>query len=234
LLELLAAQPHEGAVARVALQDEAALDGFFTEVTGTPQARPEWFSLVIHSALTLTAARAYRPFGEIAAACLQPAAARHGRTVTRDHQRELGERLRRLPAHPDVTAAIRQLRGAGFGVVTLANSTAEFAEDQLRNAGLSDLIQAVYSADEVRMLKPAPEPYRHVLNSQHIDAADAADAVLIAAHDWDVAGAAAAGLRTALITRDGRVPPRASPSPPISATSLHVIATELINQHSPR
>lgn len=81
------------------------------------------------------------------------------------------------------------------------------------------------------MLKPAPEPYRHVLNSQHIDAADA---VLIAAHDWDVAGAAAAGLRTALITRDGRVPPRGSPSPAISATSLHVIATELINQHSPR
>jgi hypothetical protein len=30
------------------------------------------------------------------------------------------------------------------------------------------------------MPKPAPEPYRHVLNSQHIDAADA---VLIAAHD---------------------------------------------------
>jgi 2-haloacid dehalogenase len=92
------------------------------------------------------------------------------------------------------------------------------------------LIQAVYSADEVRLLKPAPEPYRHVLNSQHIDAADA---VLIAAHDWDGAGAAGTGLRAALITRNGRVPLPASPSPAISATSLHAIATELINQHSP-
>ncbi|HLI35783.1 MAG TPA: haloacid dehalogenase type II [Streptosporangiaceae bacterium] len=209
------------------LLDLAALDGFFTELTGTPEARPEWFSLMIHSALTLTAARTYRPFGEIAAACLAPVAARHGRTATRDHQRELGERLRQLPAHPDAAAAIRRLRGAGFSVVTLTNSTTEVAEDQLHNAGLRDLIQVVYSADEVRMLKPAPEPYHHVLNSQH---ATPADTVLIAAHDWDIAGAAAAGLRTALITRDGQGPLPASESPAMSATSLQAIATELINR----
>jgi 2-haloacid dehalogenase len=212
------------------LLDLAALDEFFAELTGTPEARPEWFSLMIHSAVTLTAARTYRPFGEIGAACLPPVAARHGRTATGDHQRELGERMRRLPAHPDAEAAIRQLRGAGFGVVTLTNSTAEVAEDQLRNAGLRDLIQAVYSADQVRMLKPAPEPYHHVLSSQH---AVPADAILVAAHDWDVAGAAAAGLRTAFITRDGRGPLPASASPAMTATSLQAIATELTNQQSP-
>lgn len=213
------------------LLDLAALDEFFTELTGTPQARPEWFSLLIYNALTLTAARAYRPFAEIAAACLPPVAARHGRTATPDHQRELGERLRRLPAHPDATAALRQLRGAGFDVVTLTNSTLEVAEDQLRNAGLRELIQGVYSADEVRMLKPAPEPYRHVLHCRH---AGPASTVLVAAHDWDIAGAAAAGLRTAFISRDGRSPLPASAPPATSATSLHAIAAELINQQSLR
>jgi len=211
------------------LLDLAALDTFFTELTGTPGARPEWFKLVIHSALTLTAARAYRPFGEIAAACLAPVAARHGRTATRDHQRELGERLRRLPAHPDARAALGQLRNAGLGVVTLTNSTPEVAEDQLRNAGLRDLVQTVYSAAEVRMLKPAPEPYHHVLRSQHVTPADA---ILIAAHDWDIAGAAAAGLRTALITRDGQLPLPASATPAVSATSLAAIAAELTGQQS--
>lgn len=213
------------------LLDLAALDEFFTGLTGTPEARPEWFSLMIHNAMTLTAARAYRPFGEIAAACLPHVAARYGRTATSGQQRELGERIRRLPAHPDAAAAIRQLRDAGFGVVTLTNSTADVAEDQLRNSGLRDLIQAAYSADEARMLKPAPEPYQHVLNSEHVSAADA---VLIAAHDWDIAGAAAAGLRTAFISRDGRVPPAASASPDMSATSLRAIATELISQQSAR
>ena len=213
------------------LLDLAALDEFFDEVTGTPRARQEWFSLMIHSALTLTAARAYRPFGEIGAACLPPVAARHGRAVTRDHQRELGERMRRLPAHPDAGAAMRSLRDSGFGVVTLTNSTAEVAEDQLRNAGLRGLVQAVYSADEVRMLKPAPEPYRHVLDGQD---ATPAGTVLIAAHDWDIAGAAAAGLRTAFITRDGRSPLPAYPPPAISATSLQAVAAELINQEAVR
>jgi 2-haloacid dehalogenase len=213
------------------LLDLAALDEFFTKLTGTPGARREWFKLMIHTALTLTASRAYRPFGEIAAECLPPVAARYGRTVTREHQREVGERLRRLPAHPDAAPAIRKLRGAGFSVVTLTNSTIDVAEDQLRNAGIRDLIQAVYSADEVRMLKPAPEPYHHVLNSQRTESADA---VLIAAHDWDIAGAAAAGLRTAFITRGGQVPLPASAPPDTSATSLDAIAAQLMSSPSRR
>jgi 2-haloacid dehalogenase len=165
------------------------------------------------------------------AACLPPVADRHGRAATRNHQRELGERLRRLPAHPDAADALRRLRNAGFGVVALTNSTAEVAEDQVRNAGLRDLIQDVYSADEVRILKPAPEPYRHVLDSQH---ATPADTALIAAHDWDIAGAAAAGLRTAFIARDGRIPLPAYPPPAISATSLQAAAAELINYEAIR
>jgi 2-haloacid dehalogenase len=149
--------------------------------------------------------------------------------VTGDQQRELGERLRRLPAHPDAEAAIRQLRDAGFGVVTLTNSTADVAEAQLRNAGLRDLIQAVYSADQAGMLKPAPEAYRHVLDSQH---ADPAETVLIAAHDWDIAGAAAAGLRTAFISRDGRGPLPVGTAPDLSATSLAAVAAQLMSQQS--
>lgn len=211
------------------LLDLAALDGFFVEVTGRAEARREWFDLMIHNALALTAAHDYRPFGEIATACLPPIAARHGRIATPDHQRELGERIRRLPAHPDAEDAIRRLRGAGFGVVTLTNSAAPVAEDQLRNAGLRDLVDGVYSAHDVHALKPAPEPYRLVLGDQHTDPADA---VLIAAHDWDIAGAAAAGLHTAFVSRDGRIPLSASATPSVSATSLNALATQLIKQHS--
>jgi 2-haloacid dehalogenase len=205
------------------LLDLAALDDFFAEVTGTPQARPEWFHLMIYNALTLTAANGYRPFGEIAAACLPPIAARHGRTATPEHSRELGERMRRLPAHPDAGSALTRLRDAGFGVVALTNSVAAVAEDQLRNAGLRDLFDAVHSADEVGRLKPAPEPYLRAL-----DGRAPADAILVAAHDWDVAGAASAGLRTAFISRNGQSPLAASPAPTVTAGSLDDVAVRLI------
>jgi 2-haloacid dehalogenase len=210
------------------LLDLAGLDDFFTEVTGSPAARREWFDLMIYNALTLTAARRYRQFGEIAGACLPPVAARHGRVATPAHQRELGRRLRKAPAHPDAADAMRRLREAGFGVVTLTNSVIDVAEDQLRNAGLRDLVDAVYSADQVRMLKPAPEPYHHVVNDRGVDPAEA---VLVAAHDWDIAGAAAAGLRTAFISRDGRIPLSAESAPTMSGATLSAIATELIDRY---
>src|SRR5262249_45587618 len=45
---------------------------------------------------------------------------------------------------------------------------------------------------EVRAYKPDPRPYRYLLDQL---ATDAADAVLIAAHAWDVLGARAVGMR---------------------------------------
>ncbi|UJW31574.1 haloacid dehalogenase type II [Saccharothrix sp. AJ9571] len=211
------------------LLDLAALDDFFADLTGDPAARRDWFDLMIHNALALTAARDYRPFGQIAAACLPPIAATRGRTATPEHQRELGDRLRRLPAHPEVHDAITRLRAAGFGVVTLTNSVNAVAEDQLRNAGLRPLIDAVYSADQAGRLKPAPEPYQLVLETEQVAPADA---ILIAAHDWDITGAAAAGLATAYITRGQRLPLPAISSPTLTATDIDDVATQLLTRHA--
>lgn len=207
------------------LLDLAALDDFFAEVTGTTAARNEWFELTVHTALTVTAAGSYRKFGQIAADCVQVIAARHGRTATGAQVRQLGQRIRSLPAHPEAGDAIERLREAGHGVVTLTNSTTDVAEDQLRNAGLRELIDEVYSADQVTQLKPGPEPYRLVLTSARVRPDDA---TLIAAHDWDIAGAAAAGLRTAFVSRDGRVPLPGDAVPTVAGGDLAVIADRLI------
>jgi 2-haloacid dehalogenase len=207
------------------LLDLSALDEFFAEVTGDPATRREWFDLMIHNALVVTATGGYRPFGQLAAACLPIVAAARGRTATSAQQRELGERMRRLPAHPEAAGALERLRAAGFAVVALTNSVLAVAEDQLRNSGLSPLFDAVYSADQVGRLKPAPEPYRFVVDTRQVAAADA---VLVAAHDWDVAGAAAAGLGTAFVAREGRVPLAAVDAPAMVGADLQDVADQLI------
>jgi 2-haloacid dehalogenase len=212
------------------LLDLAALDDFFADVTGDPAARRTWFDLMIHNALVVTAAGGYRPFGQIAAACLPAVAAGYGRTATPGQQRELGERMRRMPAHPEAERAITRLREAGFAVVALTNSVLEVAQDQLRNSGLAPLFDGVYSADQVGRLKPAPEPYRFVVESRQVAPADA---VLIAAHDWDVAGAAAAGLSAAFVAREGRVPLPAADAPTVAGTDLDEVA-ELLVTGAPR
>jgi 2-haloacid dehalogenase len=181
------------------LLDLAALDDLFADWFGDPAVRHEWFDRLIYSALTLTAAGGYEQFGALAGAALTRIGEQHGRAVTDDDRATLGRRVASLPAHPDVLAAFDRLAAAGHTVVTLTNSTAAVAEAQLEHAGLRGSVAAVYTADTVRQLKPGPAPYRHVLAEQGVEP-DAA--VLIAAHDWDVAGAAAAGLRTAFVARD--------------------------------
>lgn len=209
------------------LLDLAALDGFFVELTGTAAARRSWFDLVIHNALAVTAAGEYRPFGQIAAACLIPVAADHGRSATPEHQRELGDRLRRIPAHPEVADALVRLRRAGVRVVTLTNSVRAVAEDQLGNAGLRSLVDAVYSADQVGRLKPAREPYEFVLRTEQVRPSEA---VLVAAHGWDIVGAAAAGLRTAFVSRGQHAPLAAGDAPSLAVADVADVADQLVAQ----
>jgi 2-haloacid dehalogenase len=217
------------------LLDLAGLDPLFADLIGdaadVTEVRAEWFDLMIHNALVVTATGGYRPFGEIAAACLTQIATNHGTVATDEHRRELGVLMRRLPAHPEVGEAIEQLRSAGFSAVALTNSVLTVAEDQLTNAGLRPLFDAVHSADHVRRLKPAPEPYRHVVDTHHIAPEDAA---LIAAHDWDIAGAAAAGLTTAFVARHNRTPLAASNPPTVTGPDLTEVTARLIERYTSR
>jgi 2-haloacid dehalogenase len=207
------------------LLDLAGLDDWLEDLIGTTDARTEWFDALIHSALTVTAAGGYRQFGALAADCLLAVAARHGRTLDGDAAAGIGDRLRSLPAHPEVKASLQRLRDNGFRVATLTNSTLGVAEDQLRNAGLRDLVDAVYSADQAGRLKPAQVAYRSMLTAEHTEPGDA---VLVAAHDWDIAGAAAAGMRTAFVARGHRMPLPGWKAPDVTGSDLAVVVERLV------
>ena len=194
------------------LLDLAAMD----DLVGGPELRREWFGLAIHTVLTVTATGGYRDFAGIAGEAATEVAARHGREV---NLAKIGEGLRSLPAHPDVEEGLTKLRKAGHDVVALTNSPLATAEAQLQNSGLAKLFDRIFSAEQAGRLKPAPEPYRQVL-----DAYPGKPAVMIAAHDWDIAGAQAAGLRTALLARPGVRPLPGSPEPTYTITSLTELA----------
>ncbi|MEU4246004.1 haloacid dehalogenase type II [Amycolatopsis sp. NPDC026612] len=194
------------------LLDVAGLDA----TIGGPELRREWFGLVIHTALTVTASGGYRDFAGIAGDAAVEVAARHGREVD---LAKLGEGLRSLPAHPDVEAGLVKLREAGHDVVALTNSPLTTAEAQLQNSGLAPHFDRIFSAEQAGRLKPAPEAYRQVL-----DAYPGRQAVMIAAHDWDIAGAQAAGLRTALLARPGVRPLPGAPEPTYTISALPELA----------
>ncbi len=209
------------------LLDLSGLGPEFERAFGDASVRNEWFAQMIQSALVATVTDAYVPFGQIGGAALRMVAERRGVELSDDDQGRILRGMRQLPPHPEVGPALRRLRDAGFRAATLTNSTQEVAEAQLANAGLTELFERVLSADSVRRLKPAPEPYRMAADQLGVPISDVR---LIAAHAWDVAGALRVGAAAAFVARPGKVlDPLVEPKPDVVGRDLAEVVEKILD-----
>ncbi|MDX2137123.1 MAG: haloacid dehalogenase type II [Chloroflexota bacterium] len=207
------------------LLDLKALDPHFERIFGDGGVRKLWFAQFIQSAFVSVITDAYTPFGQVGMAALDMVAARQGVTVAPEDKQAIGRTLSSLPPHPDVRANLERLHSAGLRLAALTNSTLQVAEAQLTNAGLRDLFEQVLSADEVKRLKPAPEPYH--MTAERMDVA-IGDVRLVAAHAWDIAGALRAGCAAAFIARPGAVLDPLAPQPDIVGADLESVADQIL------
>jgi len=104
------------------------------------------------------------------------------------------------------------------------------AEAQLTNAGLRDLFEQALSADTVRRLKPAPEPYH--MAAERLGA-PISQIRLVAAHAWDVAGAMRAGCAAAFVARPGQVLDPLAPRPDVVGPDLRAVAAAILERERP-
>lgn len=207
------------------LLDLRALDVYFAEAFGDAGARRMWFAQFIQNALVATVTDAYAPFGEIGSAALAMTAERLGVTLSDDQRKTIMGVLRQLPPHPEVPAALANLKAAGLRMAALTNSTEAVAMAQLTNTGLADYFERIFSADAVKRLKPAPEPYRYAAAQMGVPV----DQIrLVAAHAWDVAGAMCAGCAAAFIARPGMALDPLAPKPDIIGKDLDEVAARIV------
>ena len=207
------------------LLDLGALDPHFERAFGDAGVRRSWFLQVLQSALVATVTGAYSDFGTVGGAALDMTAERQGVRLSEEDRRNILGGMRELPPHPEVPAALDLLRDAGLRLAALTNNTAEVAEAQLANAGLSDRFEKILSADTVRRLKPAPEPYRAAARALGVETPQVR---LVAAHAWDVIGAMRAGCAAAFVARPGMVlDPLAGP-PDVVGADLSAVAASIV------
>ena len=206
------------------LLDLSALDPHFTSAFGAPAVRKEWFAELLKQAFVTTVTRNYSDFGTIGRSALGLIEARNQTALSDEQRTTILQAMQQLPAHPDVIAGLESLRAAGWHLVALTNSTLQVAEAQLQNAGLLPYLDRVFSADTVRRLKPAPEPYQMVARELSLATSDL---ILAAAHSWDIAGAASAGCRTAFISRSGQLLDSLTPRPLVIAEDLPDLAKQM-------
>ncbi|CRG91284.1 hypothetical protein PISL3812_08332 [Talaromyces islandicus] len=101
-----------------------------------------------------------------------------------------------MPAWPDVSKAIEQLKKAGYEVFVHANGTTRLQLDLCKSSGLS--FNMLFSSQLLNVYKPATESYQKVLSLVDVKADES---VLVAAHAYDTRGAKKAGMKTIYIHR---------------------------------
>src|SRR5499427_7159523 len=187
-------------------------------------------NLILYSA-ALTVAGSYVPFTDIGAAVMKMLADTRGIRIDEKDTGELTKRFSTMPPHPEVPAALRKLRNAGFRPFTLTDNLLEVQTRQLEHGGIVDLFERRFSADGVKRHKPSREAYAYVERELR---AEPSQLCLIACHTWDTLGAVAAGWEAALIKRVGNDLLGVGPQPQIVGDDLNDVADQLIARHKGR
>lgn len=169
------------------------------ELLGRSGASTAWFGRLLQTSMAVTATGGYRGFGELAPMALEATALAEGVDLPADAWGRVAPVMGTLPAHPDVAEGLERLAERGWRSIALTNSAQAAVDGQLKNAGLYDRFELVLSVEAVRAFKPVAAPYRYALERA---AVGPGDAVMVACHDWDLAGAKAVGLTTAFVARE--------------------------------
>jgi len=177
------------------------LDGFFDDLSRAPGLRPVWFSLLKEIWMTDTLIGRYRPFGALAVEALRGLGETRGFAVSDERAEALIHGLTHLPAHADVAEGLAALSKAGFPLIAFSNGTRDGLATQLDHAGLTDHFERVFTVQSFHSYKPDPAVYRAVAEALDVTTARI---TMVAAHGWDLTGAAAAGCRTVFLARPGQ------------------------------
>jgi 2-haloacid dehalogenase len=115
-----------------------------------------------------------------------------------------------LEAYPDVAPCLEALRAAGFATAILSNGEPAMLDAAVTSAGLTELLDAVLSVEEVGIFKPDKRVYQLAVDRLKVPAEGIC---FVSTNAWDAAGAAFFGFRVAWMNRFGQRPERLPGAP---------------------
>lgn len=199
-----------------------------------------WFQRLLQLSMTVTAtSQPFVDFATLARHAFEAVDATDPAGLDGAAFDDVADAMANLRPYPEVAEALDRLRSAGWTTIALTNSGQSMVEGQCANSGLSERFDHIISVEQVQTYKPAPEPYQHVIDrTGHHRGGPAdvdADAVwMVACHDWDLAGAANVGLRTAFVERAGMSRAAVYPDPDIVAADFDDLVDQLLAHRTSR
>lgn len=191
------------------------------ELGAPPHAIQLWFAQTLRDAFALSHAGHYQPLKQILQAELPRTLALLGIETGEEQRSQLVNAFTELEPHPVSQIAFHTLVSAGWRLVALTNGSEKSTHQLLEQANLLPYFDRILSCDKLQKTKPHPDVY--ALAKQD----SGSEVWLVAAHAWDIMGAALAGLRTAFITQEEKAFLAVYPQPDVVAVDLVEAATRL-------
>lgn len=209
------------------LLDLSGLKPDFGSIFGDTAVMSQWFTQLLRSSMVASITNTYHDFAVLGGDALDMMAMRYGIKLSTDDRATILEGMRTLPPHPEVEESLVRLKNAGLRLATLTNSSPRLLKDQLTNAGLMDYFEQTLSVEPTRCYKPAPEVYQHAASNLGVAMGDIR---MVAAHDWDIAGAMRAGCAGAFITRPGMVMGPLQEKPDIIGENMEIVTDQILEK----
>lgn len=110
-----------------------------------------------------------------------------------------------LDAFPEVYEVLSQLKQAGLKTAILSNGSPEMLQGAIGHSNITDLLDEVYSIEQIGIYKPDPRVYRIAVDGLGLAPENIC---FVSANGWDVAGGANLGLSVIWVNRYKQVPER--------------------------
>jgi 2-haloacid dehalogenase len=196
-----------------------------TKLGAPPHSLELWFAQALRDAFAWSHAGGYRPLKEFLEAALPRTLDQLGVTANDEGMARVIEAFGELDPVEGAREAVSTLADAGWRVLALTNGSEDSTRGLLARAGVEDRFSALLSCDRVQKTKPHPDVYGMARQE-----AGAGSLWLIAAHAWDIGGAARAGLRTCWVAHSERRYLSIYPEPDVRAASLVEAARGVIDR----
>ncbi|MCY7295514.1 haloacid dehalogenase type II [Alteromonas sp. a30] len=186
---------------------------------------PLWFRTLLHYSLVSNVTGDYHHFGEIGVAALKMVAQQHNIPLTDEQAaKAVKTPFRDLAPHNDVIEGLKIIKTLDVKMITLTNSSDAGIAAQLKNADLTTYFDGSLTVQQLQTFKPDLRVYHWATEQMQIKPEEA---MLIAAHAWDIAGADKAGWQTAFIQRPGKATYPLADKPDLTGNTLIEIANQL-------
>lgn len=187
-----------------------------------PHALQLWFAQTLRDAFALSYAGGYQPLKEVLEAEFPRTLKTLGVEVGSEQLSRVVASLAELEPRPEALEAFRILSKADWKLVALTNGSEDSIRKLLERAGALQHFASILSCDAIQKTKPHPDVYAMAKQNSE------GDLWMVAAHAWDVAGAARAGLKTAFIIQQEKDYLSIFPQPEVMTNNLVEAANRIL------